>query len=217
MLGSNNAFTNNDYTNYYITLPLENIETGFWLESDRMLQLDFSQKILDIQRGVVLEEFKQRCFNGPFGMLWHDLRELLYKEHPYRWPTIGLELSHIEDARLEDVEAFYYKHYHPANAILCVAGNIELDETKKLCEKWFGSIERKDGTVNTNKYVHEEVQTEKRFASKTDLSPNNAVFLAWRGPGHQVGSPIEPELIADLLGGSETSPLHVELVKKSGA
>ena len=116
--GSNNAFTNNEYTNYYITVPAENAETAFWLESDRMLQLDFSERSLEVQRGVVIEEFKQRCFNAPFGQLWHHLRSLLYKNSSYRWPTIGLEISHIETATLADVESFYYKHYHPANAVM---------------------------------------------------------------------------------------------------
>jgi zinc protease len=170
--GSNNAFTNNDFTNYYITVPIENIETAFWLESDRMLQLDFSQKSLDVQRGVVLEEFRQRCFNAPFGKLWHHMRSLLYKKHPYQWPTIGKELAHIENATLEDVETFYYRHYHPANATLCVAGDIGLEETRALCEKWFGSIERV-GHVNVNKYAEEPVQTERRFLAEKDLSPNN--------------------------------------------
>ena len=214
--GSNNAFTNNDYTNYYITVPTENIETAFWLESDRMLQLAFSPKSLEVQRGVVIEEFRQRCFNAPFGQLWHHTRELLYKVHPYRWPTIGLDISHIEQATLEDVEAFYYKHYHPANAILCVAGNIELEETKRLCEKWFGSISR-TGEVNQNAYPTEPAQTEPRMALKNDLSPNPAVFKIWRGPGYNDPKSARLEMFADMLGGSESSPMYIELVKKDGS
>lgn len=213
--GSNNAYTNNDFTNYYITVPAENVETAFWLESDRMLQLDFSQKSLDVQRGVVLEEFKQRCFNAPFGMLWHHLRELLYTAHPYKWPTIGLKLEHIEKATLEDVEAFYYKHYHPANAILCVGGNISFEETKRLSEKWFGSIDR-TGVVNENRYQTEPPQQQRRFMEARDLSPDAAVFMAWRGPKYSDPDSVAMELFSDMFGGTETSPLHVELVKKTG-
>lgn len=213
--GSNNAFTNNDFTNYYISVPIENIETAFWLESDRMLQLAFSPKSLEVQRGVVLEEFRQRCFNAPFGKLWHHMRGLLYKEHPYQWPTIGKELSHIENASLEDVETFYYRHYHPANAILCVGGNIGLEETQLLCEKWFGSIERK-GQVNQNTYVSEPVQTVRRFLEEKDLSPNNAVFMAWRCPGYVKQESRMAEMFAEMLGGTESSPLNVKLVKESG-
>lgn len=213
--GSNNAFTNNDYTNYYITVPTENIETAFWLESDRMLMLDFSEKSLEVQRGVVIEEFRQRCYNAPFGQLWHHVRELLYKKHPYRWPTIGLEIEHIERATLQDVKDFYLKHYHPSNAILSVAGNISLEDTKELCDKWYGGINR-TGTVNINKYENEEGITQERLLEKEDIGPNNAVFLTWRGPGYNENESIYLEIFAEILGGSESSPLHTELVKKTG-
>jgi len=214
--GSNNAFTCNDYTNYYITVPAENAETAFWLESDRMLQLDFSQKSLDVQRGVVIEEFKQRCFNAPFGMLWHHLRSLLYKSHPYQWPTIGLKLEHVEHATLEDVKKFYFEHYLPENAIMCVGGKIDLKETIRLTEKWFGSINR-TGAANKNQYAAEQPQLEKRFLEETDLSPDPAVFIAWRGPKFADPESISLELFADMLGGSESSPLYLELVKKTAA
>lgn len=213
--GANNAFTNNDFTNYYISVPVENIETAFWLESDRMLQLDFSEKSLNVQKGVVLEEFRQRCFNAPFGQLWHHVRELLYQVHPYQWPTIGKSLTHIENATLEDVETFYYRHYHPANAILSIAGNISFNDTKKLCEKWFGSIER-TGPVNQNHYPAEPPQLERRFLNTTDISPNNAVFISWRVPGFSSIDSRKAEMFAEMLGGTETSPLYLELVKKSG-
>ena len=138
--GENNAFTTNDLTNYYIQLPAENIETAFWLESDRMLSLAFSEKSLDVQRKVVSEEFKEHYINRPYGDVWFKLRELTYKVHPYRWMTIGKELSHIENARLNDVKNFFSKHYNPANAILVVAGNIKTEQALALAEKWFGSI-----------------------------------------------------------------------------
>src|SRR5689334_13461291 len=138
--GENNAFTTNDLTNYYIQLPAENLETAFWLESDRMLSLAFSEKSLDVQRKVVCEEFKEHYLNKPYGDVGFKIRELAYKEHPYRWMTIGKELSHIENANLADVKNFFFKHYRPVNAILCVAGNVTVDKVKQLAEKWFGDI-----------------------------------------------------------------------------
>lgn len=213
--GSNNAYTSNDITNYHISVPFENAETAFWLESDRMLQLAFSQESLDVQRGVVVEEFKQRCHNAPFGMLWHHVRGLAYKVHPYRWPTIGLVTEHIELARLEDVKDFYGRFYHPNNAILCVTGALSLEETRALSEKWFGSIDRK-GERNINRYPEEPVQTERHFLSTEDLLPQDAVLIAYRTPAYnQLDWPVAG-LLAEICGGSETSPLHVELVKEQG-
>jgi zinc protease len=138
--GENNAYTTNDLTNYYCQLPSENLETAFWLESDRMLSLAFSEKSLDVQRKVVSEEFKEHYINKPYGDAWKIMRELAYKQHPYRWMTIGLELSHIEKAQLDDVKRFFFKHYTPVNAILVVAGNVYLDQVRQLAEKWFGGI-----------------------------------------------------------------------------
>ena len=136
--GENNAYTTNDITNYYIQLPAENLETAFWLESDRMLSLAFGEKSLDVQRKVVCEEFKEHYLNKPYGDVWHKMRELAYKVHPYRWMTIGKELSHIENAKLDDVKNFFFKHYRPNNAILVVAGNVTVEKVKELAEKWFG-------------------------------------------------------------------------------
>ena len=138
--GENNAYTTNDFTNYYIQLPAENIETAFWLESDRMLSLAFSEKSLEVQRKVVMEEFKEHYINKPYGDVWFKLRELVYHEHPYRWMTIGSELSHIEQAKLEDVKGFFFKYYRPANAILVVAGKTTSQQVRELAEKWFGDI-----------------------------------------------------------------------------
>ncbi|MBA3706581.1 MAG: insulinase family protein, partial [Bacteroidetes bacterium] len=138
--GENNAFTTNDITNYYLTLPAENLETGFWLESDRMLSLAFSEKSLEVQRNVVIEEFKQRYLNQPYGDVWLLLRPMAYKVHPYLWDTIGKEISHIENAKTEDVKQFFKKFYCPNNAIMVVAGNVELKEVKALVEKWFNPI-----------------------------------------------------------------------------
>src|SRR5688572_19332857 len=138
--GENNAFTTSDLTNYYISLPAENIETAFWLESDRMLSLAFSEKSLDVQRKVVSEEFKEHYINKPYGDVWHKMRDLAYAVHPYKWMTIGKELSHIENARLEDVKEFFFKYYVPSNAILVVGGHVTLPQVKMLAEKWFGDI-----------------------------------------------------------------------------
>src|SRR5205085_2500877 len=139
--GDNNAFTNNDITNYYLTLPAQNIETGFWLESDRMLSLAFSEKSLEVQRSVVIEEFKQRYLNQPYGDVWLLLRPLAYKTHPYKWNTIGKEIKPIEDAKMEDVRSFFKQHYMPNNAIMVVAGDAELEKIKQLAQKWFEPIE----------------------------------------------------------------------------
>ena len=138
--GENNAWTNNDITNYYLTVPRQNVETGFWLESDRMLSLDFRERSLEVQRGVVMEEFKQRCLNQPYGDIGHLLRPLAYQTHPYQWPTIGKELSHIANATLEEVKAFFFRFYAPNNAILAVTGNISFEEAVVDMEKHLAAI-----------------------------------------------------------------------------
>ena len=158
--GENNAWTNNDITNYYLTVPAANAETGFWLESDRMLALAFSPRSLEVQRGVVMEEFKQRCLNLPYGDVGHLIRPLAYQVHPYRWPTIGKELSHIAQATLDEVEEFFYRHYAPNNAVLAVTGHISWDETRRLAEKWFGPIPRRE--VPLRCLPQEPIQTEER-------------------------------------------------------
>jgi zinc protease len=210
--GNNNAYTNNDFTNYYVNVPIENAEQAFWLESDRMLGLAFSEESLRIQKGVVIEEFKQRCHNAPFGMLWHHIRGLAYRVHPYKWPTIGQDISHIETASLEDVKAFYHRFYHPNNAVLCVGGALKEEETREYCERWFGSIDR-IGEKNRNLYPTEPVQRERRFLETTDLLPQKAVFMAFRTPAFNDGDWPTASLFSELIGGTETSPLYVELVK----
>ena len=178
--GENNAFTSNDITNYYITLPAENLETAFWLESDRMLSLAFSEKSLDVQRNVVSEEFKQRYLNQPYGDVMLKLRPLAYKTHPYMWSTIGKELAHIEDATIEDVKDFFKKHYSPSNAIMVVGGAVTTSEVKVLAEKWFGNID------SGEKYVRnlpvEPIQIEERREVFYADVPLNAIYIAFHVP-----------------------------------
>ena len=211
--GQNNAFTNNEITNYYLVMPNENVETAFWLESDRMLALNINEKSLAVQQGVVVEEFKQRCFNAPFGLLWHHVRSLVYKTSPYQWPTIGLNFHHVEEAKIEDVRSFYDLFYCPQNAIISVVGDITLEETKSLADKWFGGIV-KSAPPNKNIYIQEPDQTERRFLETEDLSPNPAVFLVWRGPVFNDTKSLHLEMFSEVLGGSDVSPLQMELVKK---
>lgn len=211
--GQNNAFTNNEITNYYLVMPNENLETAFWLESDRMLALNINEKSLSVQQGVVVEEFKQRCFNAPFGLLWHHIRSIVYKNSPYRWPTIGLNFHHVEKAKIEDVRSFYDLFYCPQNALISVVGNITLEETRSLADKWFGGIV-KTALPNKNNYIEEPDQTERRFLETEDLSPSPAVFLVWRGPVFKDPKSLRLEMFSEVLGGSDVSPLQMELVKK---
>ena len=175
--GENNAWTNNDITNYYITLPRQNVETGFWLESDRMLSLDFNPKSLEVQRQVVIEEFKQRNLNQPYGDASHLMRELAYKRHPYRWPTIGKEISHIANATLEEVRTFFYHYYAPNNAILAVTGHISFDETLRLAEKWFGPIPKRE--IPLRRLPKEERQTALRRRTVERKVPVSAIYMAF--------------------------------------
>ncbi|WP_207420482.1 M16 family metallopeptidase [Desertivirga brevis] len=210
--GENNAFTSNDITNYYITLPAANLETAFWLESDRMLSLAFSEKSLEVQKNVVCEEFKQRYLNQPYGDVWLKLRPLAYKEHPYRWATIGKELSHIEDATIEDVRGFFARHYNPSNAILVVGGSVYTAEVKELAEKWFGSIPR--GEKPLRDLPKEPVQLEaRREIVKADV-PLNAIYMAFHMPGRQENGYYECDLISDILSRGNASRLYMSLVKE---
>jgi zinc protease len=210
--GENNAFTTNDLTNYYIQLPAENIETAFWLESDRMISLAFSEKSLDVQRKVVCEEFKEHYINRPYGDVAFKLRELAYKKHPYRWMTIGQELSHIENAKLADVKAFFQKHYNPANAILVIAGNIQTEKALALAEKWFGNIPA--GEKYIRQLPVEPKQDGARILEVKADVPLDALYKAFH-----VGSRTDPsyyamDLIGELLGGGGSSRLFQNLVKE---
>lgn len=210
--GENNAYTTNDITNYYIQLPLQNIETAFWLESDRMNALAFSDKSLDVQRKVVSEEFKEHYINKPYGDAWEHLRKLAYKQHPYQWMTIGKELKHIEEAQLDDVKSFFFKHYRPVNAILSVAGNVTTEQVKALAEKWFGSIPAGD-QYNRN-LPQEPQQTEARVATVEANVPLNALYKAWHIGGRMSPSYYASDLITEILGNGVASRLHQKLVKE---
>lgn len=210
--GENNAFTSNDITNYYITLPAENIETAFWLESDRMLNLAFSEKSLETQINVVSEEFKQRYLNQPYGDVWLKLRPLAYKKHSYRWATIGKELSHIENAKMADVKAFFKKHYTPQNAILVVGGNVKTEDVKKLAEKWFEPIP--SGKKYNRNLPQEEQQTEARFETIKANVPLNAIYVAFKMPGRLSEDYYAFDLLSDILSGGKSSRLHNSLLKE---
>lgn len=210
--GENNAYTTNDLTNYYCQLPAENIETAFWLESDRMLSLAFSKKSLEVQRKVVSEEFKEHYINKPYGDVWHKMRELVYTTHPYKWMTIGKELKHIEDATLEDVKAFFNKHYNPANAILVVAGNVELQQVKALAEKWFGPIP--SGEKYNRSLPQEPPQTAPRFLEVKANVPLDALYKCWHIYPRTDDRYYTADLISDILSGGASSRLYQNLVKE---
>lgn len=210
--GENNAYTTNDLTNYYCQLPAENIETAFWLESDRMLSLAFSKKSLEVQRKVVCEEFKEHYINKPYGDVWHKLRALVYTTHPYRWMTIGKELQHIEDATLQDVKAFFNKHYNPSNAILCVAGNVEPEQVKLLAEKWFGPIPA--GEKYHRQLPQEPPQTAPRFLEVKADVPLDALYKCWHIYPRTDERYYTADLITDILSGGASSRLFQSLVKE---
>lgn len=210
--GENNAFTTNDITNYYITIPHTNIETAFWLESDRMLDLAFSKKSLAVQKNVVIEEYKQRYLNQPFGDVWLLLRPLAYKIHPYLWPTIGKDIKHIEDASLEDVKQFFYNYYRPNNCILCIAGNIDVTDCKELCKKWFGNIPK--GIIPKRKLPAEPKQTEKRTLEVERDVPCDAIYKAYHICSRRNSNFYAMDLLSDILSEGNSSRLYNELVKR---
>lgn len=210
--GENNAWTNNDITNYYLTVPKSNVEIGFWLESDRMLELAFSEQSLDVQRGVVIEEFKQRCLNQPYGDVGHLLRPLAYRVHPYRWPTIGKELSHIEQATLEEVKDFFYRFYAPNNAVLAVTGNISWEETVALTEKWFGPVPRRN--VPPRQLPQEPEQTEARRLTVERPVPLDALFMAYPMCSREHPDYFAFDILSDVLSNGRSSRLSRQLVQE---
>lgn len=210
--GDNNAFTSNDITNYYITLPKENIETAFWLESDRMLSLAFTDKSLEVQRQVVIEEFKQNYLNQPYGDVWLLLRPLAYKKHPYKWATIGKKIEHIENATMNEVKDFFYTHYTPNNAILVVAGDVETEQIKLLCEKWFGMIPRKEKKERNLPKEDKQVE-ERRLEVKRDV-PSNAIYKAYKMCARMDQDYHATDLLSDVLSLGNSSRLYKALIKE---
>lgn len=210
--GENNAFTNTDITNYYLTLPASNLETGFWLESDRMLSLSFEPQVLEVQRKVVIEEFKQRYLNQPYGDVWLKLRPLAYKNHPYQWATIGKEISHIENATMQDVKDFFFTHYVPSNAILVVAGNVTISQVRVLAEKWFGPIPA--GKKPMRSLASEPKQLQKRQDKVVAKVPAHALYKAYHMPGRFEEGFHAADLLSDVLGRGHSSRLYNQLVKE---
>lgn len=210
--GENNAYTTNDLTNYYDTLPKENIETALWLESDRMLSLAFTPKSLEVQRNVVIEEFKQRYLNQPYGNVWLLLRELAYEKHPYRWATIGRDISHIENATMEDVKAFFKRFYHPSNAILCIAGDFELAEIKSLVEKWYGDIPASEKIVRN--LPQEPQQTAYKEKTVEQKVPSDAFYYAFKMCERTSEKYYACDLLSDWLGSDESSLLYAKIKKE---
>ncbi len=209
--GENNAFTTNDITNYYCTVPSENLETAFWLESDRMMSLAFDKKSLEVQRSVVIEEFKQRYLNQPYGDVWLLLRPLIYNVHPYKWATIGKEIKHIEDATMQDVKAFFKAHYNPSNAVLVVAGDVDLDNVKALCEKWFAPIDA--GIKLKRNLPVEPEQTEYRSLTVERDVPINSIYRAYRMCSRVDEEYHTIDLISDILSRGNSSRLYKNLIK----
>lgn len=210
--GENNAFTSNDITNYYDVVPVQNLDTALWLESDRMLSLAFTEKSLEVQRNVVIEEFKQRYLNQPYGDVWLELRPLAYTIHPYKWATIGKELKHIENATMEDVKDFFKKFYNPSNAILCVAGNLELEEVKSKVNKWFGSIP--SGVKPERALPKEPEQTAFRELTIVRDVPVDAFYYAFKMCDRKHADYYITDVLSDALGRDKSSRLYKRLKKE---
>lgn len=210
--GENNAFTNNDITNFYDILPSQNLEVAFWLESDRMLSLNFDEKVLEVQRKVVVEEFKETCLNEPYGDVWHHIADMAYKEHPYRWPTIGKVPKHVEEATMDDVKTFYYKYYRPNNAILVVAGDVTVEEVKLLAQKWFGDIPK--GNVPRRNIPNEPPQ--RKFEQRINQAsvPIDALYLAFHMPSRTHKDFYATDLLSDILCNGQSSRLYRKLLKE---
>ncbi|HHH49474.1 MAG TPA: insulinase family protein [Saprospiraceae bacterium] len=210
--GDSNAFTNNDVTNFYDILPAENLEIAFWLESDRMLNLNFSPQSLATQQKVVIEEFKETCLNRPYGDVWHHIADMAYQVHPYRWPTIGKVTKHIEDASLDDVKDFFYKFYRPNNAILVVAGNVKLEQVKALAQKWFADIPK--GKLRPRKLPAEPPQKKLHHRNNLSKVPVDALYLAFHSPARTEKAYYISDLLSDVLCNGGSSRLYRRLLKE---
>lgn len=209
--GQNNAFTTPDITNYYLSLPSNQLETAFWLESDRMLELAFSQEKLDIQKSVVIEEYKQRYLNQPYGDAHLKLRSLHFTTHPYHWPTIGKEISHIEEATLDEVKSFFYGYYAPNNATLVAAGDVNTAEVVALAKKWFGDIPAR--TLQKHTLPEEPVQNEARSMTHHADVPFPAVYKMYHIPAYTDEEYYVADILTDLLSNGKSGILFQHMVK----
>jgi len=210
--GDNNAFTNNDITNFYDILPAQNLETALWLESDRMHSLNFDERVLEVQRKVVLEEFNETCLNEPYGDVWHHIADLAYKVHPYRWPTIGKVPQHVADATLDDVKDFFAKYYRPNNASLVVAGRTTVAEVKRLAEKWFGDIPA--GLIPERRLPKEPPQKKLQQRINQANVPADALYLAFHSPSRLDEAYYATDLLTDILGYGSSARLQRELLRE---
>ncbi len=210
--GENNAFTTNDYTTFYEIMPADNLETALWLESDRMLALSISKRALDVQRKVVVEEFKETCLNEPYGDSWHHLSEMMFQKHPYRWPVIGLVPEHVENATIEDVRSFYKSWYNPSNAVLSIAGNVAPEHAAALAEKWFGNIP--PGIKPTRDIAPEPPQQAPVYREVRAKVPVPAIFIAFRTPARLDPDFYAVDLLSDVLAQGHSSRLYRRLLKE---
>jgi predicted Zn-dependent peptidase len=210
--GENNAFTSTDITNYYLSVPSVNLETAFWLESDRMLGLSFDPEVLEVQRKVVIEEFKQRYLNQPFGDAWLKIRPLAYQKHPYKWATIGKDISHIERATMDDVRKFFLQYYHPGNAIMVVAGDVDIASVEELSKKWFGDIPSRPRLVRN--LPQEPIQREARLEKTSAKVPVEAFYQVYHMPARFGETYHQADLVSDMLGRGKSSRLYQALVKE---
>lgn len=206
----NNAYTSQDITHYYAILPANNLETLFWLESDRMLSLGFEQEQLDIQKHVVIEEFKENFLNRPFGNLWHHFYHQVYQQYPYRWLPIGEKIEHIESVTMSDVKDFFYRFYRPNNAVLVVSGNVVPEEVIALAEKWFGNIPA--GVPIVRNYPKENTQKESRFQLIEDNFPYELLVKGWLMCDRLNPDFYAHDLLSDLLGAGHSSYLYRKFV-----
>lgn len=213
--GENNAFTNNDFTNFYDYLPAQNLEIALWLESDRMLGLDFDEETLSIQQKVVIEEFKENCLNMPYGDVWHHINDMAFTTHPYRWPTIGKVPKHVEDATIDDIKDFYHKYYNPNNAILALAGSINVERAKELVEKWFGDIP--SGPVPNRNLPVEPPQVKLQQRINEANVPVDALYLAFHAPGRDHETFYTTDIITDILATGPSSRLFRKVLKEQKA
>lgn len=210
--GDNNAFTNNDYTDFYITLPVGNIETALWLESDRMTGLDLSQEAIEVEKRVVIEEFRQRYLNQPYGDQNMLLRDMVYKSHPYRWATIGLTPDHIEKASVEEIRDFYRRFYHPSNAILSVSADIEPERVFYLAEKWFAPIEDRPYAIPSIEPEPEQQQA-RRLEVERDV-PATTITIAFQMGDRLSRDFFLGDMTSDLLAGGDSARLYERLIKR---